>query len=96
VERLKQAFNLEHVVWLPTRANDASSHSFSSFLRRRSVALVVVLYGLIRHQHARDLRALCRDLDVPVVGYWRSPHPDGLASAIVEQRAVDALRRRAA
>jgi hypothetical protein len=94
VERLSQAFELEGLIWVPTRESDASSRRFASVLCRESLTLVVSLHGLLRHQHAHDLRDLCRWHEIPLLPYWRSPHPAGLAAAIVAQHLVDAIRAR--
>lgn len=88
-DRVRRAFALREAIWLPTREKDPSPGSFAPTLKRREVALVVALYGLLRHQHARDLRQLCRRLRIPLVAYRRTPNPNGLAVAIVQQLALD-------
>src|SRR4051794_25646351 len=84
-KRLEEAFGLRRVIWIPTRSSDPSARRFSPLIRRGDVALVVGLLGLLRHQHVRDLRSLCRDAECPFVPYWRSPHPEGLAIAILSR-----------
>jgi len=94
IERLSRAFELEGLLWVPTRESDASSRRFASVLSRESLILVVSLHGLLRHQHTHDLRDLCRRFEIPLLPYWRSPHPVGLAAAIVAQHLIDAIRAR--
>lgn len=94
VERLSRAFELDGLLWVPTRESDASSRRFASVLSRESLILVVSLHGLLRHQHTHDLRDLCRRFRIPLLPYWRSPHPAGLAAAIVAQHLTDAIRAR--
>lgn len=92
IERLSQAFELDRLLWVPTRETDASPRRFASALEREGLVLVVSLHGLLRHQHTHDLRALCRRQGIPLLVYWRSPHPSGLAAAIVAQHLIDAIR----
>lgn len=94
IERLSRAFELEGLLWVPTRESDASSRRFASVLSRESLILVVSLHGLLRHQHTHDLRDLCRRFEIPLLPYWRSPHPAGLAAAIVAQHLIEAIRAR--
>lgn len=94
IERLERCFELRGLLWVPTRESDASSARFEPALRRPEVLLVVALQGLLRHQHTHDLRELCRRNRLPMAACWRSPHPTGLAAAIVQQRLSDAIRRR--
>jgi len=94
IERLSRAFELKGLLWVPTRESDASSRRFATVLSRESLILVVSLHGLLRHQHTRDLRDLCRRFAIPLLPYWRSPHPAGLAAAIIAQHLIDAIRAR--
>lgn len=94
VERLSRAFELDGLLWVPTRESDASSRRFAAVIQREELTLVVSLHGLLRHQHTHDLRDMCRRFDVPLLPYWRSPHPAGLAAALVAQHMLDAIRAR--
>lgn len=94
IRRIKAAFALSDVFWLSTRSSDPSARGFEAAIRRHDISLVVCLNGLVRHQHSHDLRQLCRDLRIPFVAGWRSPHPGPLAAAIVAQGAADLIRRR--
>lgn len=94
IERLSRAFELSRLLWVPTRESDASPRRFASVLSRESLSLVVSLHGLLRHQHTHDVRDLCRRFEIPLLSYWRSPHPSGLAAAIVAQHLIDAIRDR--
>ena len=60
LDRLRAAFGDAAVDWIPTRASDPSSSRFEARLLREDTSLVVILCGLIRHQHARDIVRLCR------------------------------------
>ena len=80
--RIKSAFQLKNVVWIPTRPSDPSPRRFKPTISRRQVDLVIALHGLLRHQHIRDVHDLCRQHGVPVVSCWRSPNPSSLAAAV--------------
>jgi len=86
LHRLQNAFGLSNVVWIPTRESDASSRRFEALIRNRSADLVVSLAGLLRHQHTRDLRDLCKRHAMPLVTCWRSPNPTSVATAILQQQ----------
>ncbi len=86
--RIREAFDLARTIWIETRDSDASSRRFESALRSGEIDIVVLMLGLVRHQHARDVRALCKKLKIPVVTAWRTPSPGPLADAIV--RAIAA------
>ena len=60
LDKLRAALCGIAVEWIPTRESDPGSSRFESRLRRRDTSLVVILCGLIRHQHARDITQLCR------------------------------------
>lgn len=93
-ERLCQAFELRGLLWVPTRVSDASPERFASVVAHDGIVLVVALLGLLRHQHTHDLRDLCKQFAVPYLSYWRSPHPRGLAAAIVTQHLIDSIAAR--
>ena len=85
--RLQKAFGLSAAIWVPTRESDASPRRFEHIIRERKVDLVVSLLGLLRHQHASDLRSLCRQFQIRLVTCRRSPHPAGLANAMLQQHS---------
>ena len=89
--RLIEELGLKEAIWIPTRPRDASPRAFQSVLRRGDATLVVSLLGLLRHQHARDIRSLCRRLGVPVITVWRSPSPAGIAAAIESQGVAESI-----
>lgn len=92
--RMTDAFGLEGLLWVPTRESDASARRFAAVVGQTDVMLVISLYGLLRHQHTHDLRDLCRKFGVPHLAYWRSPHPTGVAAAIVAQRLIESILAR--
>jgi hypothetical protein len=92
--RLARAFELARAGWIPLREPDPSSKRFASRLLSDPVVLVVALLGLVRHQHAHDLRALCRSEGLPLLSCWRTPSPSGMAEAIVSQRLINSIRAR--
>lgn len=92
--RIKCAFDLRELIWIPTRDSDPSSRRFGPTLARCDASLVVGLNGLLRHQHIRDLRAICAEHRLLYLAYWRSPHPEGLAAAFLAHRAVRSDDRR--
>jgi hypothetical protein len=92
--RLTRAFRLSHVGWIPLRASDPSRWRFASRLQSDPVVLAVALLGLVRHQHAHDLRAVCRSEGLPLLFCWRTPSPTGMAGAILAQRLINSIRAR--
>lgn len=95
-ERLCRTFELRGLLWVPTRESDASPERFVSVVAQDGIVLVVALQGLLRHQHTHDLRNLCKRFAVPHLSYWRSPHPRGLAAAILAQHLIDSIAARRA
>jgi uncharacterized protein DUF2325 len=96
IDRLIKAFELNDLYWLETRESDPHGSGIRSTIGRPSIALVVVLIGLVRHAHANTATRLCRELETPIVRYRsRSPHPHGLAIAIQEQVSERLQRSRA-
>jgi hypothetical protein len=94
LHRMTEAFGLERLLWVPTRESDASARRFASVVGRTDLILVISLHGLLRHQHTHDLRDLCRRFGVPHLTCWRSPHPTGVAAAIVAQHLIEAILAR--
>ena len=85
-ERLKEAFDLRSVRWVEMRETDASVRRCIPHLNDDTVGLVVVLIGLVRHNHSREIPRLCAKSNRAVVRYrGKSPHPNGLAEAIIRQ-----------
>jgi hypothetical protein len=60
LDRLRAAFSDAVVEWIPTRESDPGSSRFKARLLRQDTSLIVILCGLVRHQHARDIVRLCR------------------------------------
>ncbi len=94
--RLRDQFDRSRIVHCPTIRNDASARAFEAALRRPDVVLVVWLCGLSRTNHGRQLRSICRRLDLPWVDCLRIPYPHILTSRIVELHLLDAIVRRRA
>ena len=84
LQRLRSIFSNESIEWVPTRATDPSAHAFGPWIQRAETCLVVILGGLVRHQHARDILGLARRYGKPVLHLYRSPNP---------QRIRDELKR---
>ncbi|MCK4872594.1 MAG: hypothetical protein KAS72_07700 [Phycisphaerales bacterium] len=85
IQRIRSAFGLAEVHWAQTRKTDASLRRIRTAIEHPNTDLVVLLCGLIRHQHARDVPRLCEAHGKLLVRYWRNPHPHGLANAIIDQ-----------
>ena len=60
LDKLRAALCGLSVDWIPTRESDPGSSRFEARIGRQDTSLVVILCGLIRHQHARDITRLCR------------------------------------
>lgn len=83
---IRRALEGVDVAWIPTRATDPGASAFTPAFRRPETRLVVVLYGLIRHQHAHDLARLARLHGKRVVPLYRSPNPARIRLAMGGQR----------
>jgi hypothetical protein len=79
-ERIIAALRLQTVIWIETRDSDPTSRKFDAVVRRRRPALVIGMKGLMRHQHCRDLRRVCKEIGAPLLEFWHCPHPDRLVA----------------
>ena len=79
-DRIIVALRLQAAIWIETRDSDPTPRSFDTVIRRRRPALVVGMRGLMRHQHCRDLRRVCKQMGVPLLEFWHCPHPDRLVA----------------
>lgn len=84
--RLRGELGPSDAVWASTRDTDPTPRRFRILIRNPRLTLVV-LEGLIYHQHARDVVALCEQSGKPRVRIWRSPNPIAVAHAILSQEA---------
>jgi len=82
LQRIRRALKGMAVEWIPTRESDASSYAFTAQVRRPETSLVVILTGLIRHQHAHDLVSLARQYGKRVLHLHRSPNPTRIKQAL--------------
>ena len=82
LDKLRSALSGFQVDWIPTREADPGPSRFASRIRRQEVSLVVVLYGLIRHQHAKDITRLCRYHGQPILRLHRSPNVEAITSIL--------------
>lgn len=83
--KLEREFQLRATLWATTRDTDPSPSRFRHVVGDPHVDVVVLLEGLVRHQHARDVAELCKRHGKVLVRLWRSPNPSALAHAILEQ-----------
>lgn len=86
LEAIRRALPGVDVEWIPTREIDPGASAFTAAVRRPETRLVVILYGLIRHQHAHDLTRLARQQDKRVLRHHRSPNPALIKLALVGRR----------
>lgn len=82
LDRLKRDLGLSLLEWIPTRDSDPTPRSFEAIVRRQEFSLVVLLQGLVRHQHARDVAAICSAAQVELVRLWRSLSVSALCHAL--------------
>jgi hypothetical protein len=76
------------VEWLPTRETDAGPSRFQSRLGRPGVVLVVILKGLLRHQHTHALLRLCRRHGLRWLHLFRSPNAARIVQALAPCSAL--------
>jgi hypothetical protein len=84
LDKLRAALCGLSVDWIPTRESDPGSSRFESRLRRQDTSLVVMLCGLIRHQHARDIAHLCRRHGRRLLRLHRSANVRAIASTLLD------------
>ena len=82
IARLECSFPNHQFIHCTTRENDASSKVFKNYLIAKSVCFVVMVVGLARTQHSRDVHSTCRRLRIPVASARRIPHPNMLGKLI--------------
>jgi hypothetical protein len=82
LQRLRLVLPDVAVQWIPTRESDPGSSSFRSAILQEETCLVVVLYGLIRHQHAHDIARLARLHRKRVLPLRRSPNAQRIRQAL--------------
>lgn len=92
--RLKDAFALTDVLHAPTRKSDPSPGTFRFRLLAPSIALVIRATGLTRTAHGASLHQHCRELGIPYVDCFRFPHPNLLATRILDLHLLGTLERR--
>jgi hypothetical protein len=83
LDKLRAVLGAFSVEWIPTRETDPGSSRFTSRLLRPDTTLVIILCGLLRHQHARDLIRLCRRHSRPYLHLYRSANPTRILEALL-------------
>ncbi len=85
IRRLYNELCLACIVWQCTRETDASRRRFEHLIRGRGFDIVVLLSGLVRHQHLADVRRLCRQEGIQLLVLYRSPNPSQVSAALKRQ-----------
>ena len=83
LDKLRAALCGITVDWIPTCESDPGASRFEARLRRQETSLVVILCGLIRHQHARDIANLCRMHGQRLLRLHRSANIHAIASTLL-------------
>lgn len=94
ITRLQRDYALNSVVHCPTRQGDPSPRKFEAALHRPGIVLAIWLCGLSRTNHGKQLRAICKGLDIPWLNCPHIPHPNLLAALVHDHRLLDAILRR--
>jgi hypothetical protein len=82
IARLERSFPNHRFIHCTTRESDPSSKAFKNSLIAKNVCFVVMVLGLARTQHSRDVHRTCRRLRIPVASARRIPHPNMLGKLI--------------
>lgn len=90
VDRLKEAFELDHVEWMAL-SEHGSAASLRAPISRRHTSLVIVLTKLTGHLHAEEARTYAREAGVPMVTMPAGYNPEQVAVQVLSQ-AADRLR----
>jgi hypothetical protein len=88
LQKLRLVFIGMAVEWIPTRESDPSSSAFAARLRRDETRLVVILTGVMRHQHAHDLVNHARRYGKHVLHLYRSPNAQRIRAALGATKTV--------
>lgn len=83
ISRLRRDLQLTEVLWADTRESDPTARRFRALLEHPRVRFVVLLIGLVRHQHAHDVAELCRMSGKRLIRIWRSPSPAAISNAFI-------------
>jgi len=82
LQKLRRVFIGMTVDWIPTRESDPSSSVFVFQLRREETRLVVILAGVMRHQHVHDLVGQARRYGKRVLHLYRSQNAQRIRAAL--------------
>jgi len=82
LDKLRAALRGRSVNWIPTRESDPGSSRFEASIGRQETSLVVILCGLIRHQHSSDITRLCRSHGRRLLRLHRSVNIHAIASTL--------------
>lgn len=80
LDKLRAALCGLSVDWIPTRESDPGTSRFEAKIGRQETSLVVILCGLIRHQHSHDITRLCRRHGRRLLRLHRSVNIHAIAS----------------
>lgn len=72
IRQIKDQLGLKDVVWLPTRESSPSGKAFVHAIKHGRPDIVIVLTGLMRHQHLRDIKNACRSYGTTFIPLRRS------------------------
>lgn len=82
LDKLRAALCGLTVDWIPTRESDPGSSRFEARIGRQDTSLVVILCGLIRHQHSREIARLCRRCGLRLLRLHRSANIHAIVSTV--------------
>ena len=82
LDKMRAALGGHSVDWIPTRESDPGTARFEAKIRRQETSVVVILCGLIRHQHSRDISRLCRKLGRRLLRLHRSANIHAITSVL--------------
>ena len=80
--RLRRSVPNLDVEWIATRASDPGPSRYQFKVVRPETVLVVILDGLVRHEHSRHLLQLCRRHSKRYVRLYRSLNAERIVGAL--------------
>ncbi|MEM7311582.1 MAG: hypothetical protein AAF497_00380 [Planctomycetota bacterium] len=82
--QIESAFGLKELIWNTTRAHSPLI-VFESDVRKESVSVVLLAVRWASHSYLPSIKAICNELDKPLVVLPAGTNPNQIAHAIMEQ-----------
>jgi len=86
LSRLTEAFPHSTIEWVPTSERNTRTSTYRAIVERFRPGLLVCIFGLLRTQATKELRAICSSNGIPMA-YVKRPTPMAIVAAVQHSRA---------